>query len=268
MLQHLLREPASLAQAAKGAIAEASTIMKAPMRFAIWRVDGSQALSVGDAPPLPSTVPVTRHDCLIRAVSVAAPYIAAIGATRSAERPFSSGDEQLLDTAGSAMSAWLVTAVRGLAAIRDRRPGRTFDDVIEQNGRDAEFHGPPLSLIVIGPATPWRDDETVQKWIGSLRKQLRATDLVGRLTSGEIGILLLDTVIDGAHIVAERARQMIAADTKDRSRPPFLFGVASRSVGLTSEESLISQAQACPFDPGATTLPVERARLLPPSPPE
>ena len=270
MLQHLLREPESLERAAEGAIAEASTIMKARMHFAIWRADGSQALSVGEAPPLPSSVAVTRPDCLIRTVSVGAPYIAAIGASRSAERPFSSGDEQLLDTAVSAMSAWLVTAVRGLAAIRDRRPGRSFDDVIEQHAKDAEFHGPPLSLIVIGPATPWRDDETVRSWIGSLRTQLRATDLAGRLTSGEIGILLLDTVVDGAHIVAERARQMIASDVKDRSRPPFLFGVASRAVGLTSEDSLISQAQARTFDPGTTASPetVERARLLPLSPPE
>jgi hypothetical protein len=270
MLQHLLREPDSPTRAAEGAIAEASAIMKAPVRFAIWRADGSQALSVGDAPPLPSSVPVTRPDCLIRTVSVGAPYIAAIGACRSPERPFSSGDEQLLDTAASAMSAWLVTAVHGLAAIRDRRRGRSFDDVVEQHAKDAEFHGPPLSLVVIRPAKPWRDDEAVQSWIGSLRTQLRATDLAGRLTSGEIGILLLDTAVDGAHIVAERARQMIASDVKDSSRPPFLIGVASRSVGLTSEDSLISQAQVRTFDPGTTTPlePVERARLLPLSPPE
>jgi hypothetical protein len=253
MLQHLLREPESLARAAEGAIAEASTIMKAPMRFAIWRADGSQALSVGDAPPLRSSVSVTRPDCLIRTVTVGAPYIAAIGASRSAEQPFSSGDEQLLETAGSAMSAWLVTAVRGLAAIRDRRSGRSFDDVIEQHAKDAEFQGPPLSLIVIGPAKPWRDDETIQSWIASLRQQLRATDLAGRLASGEIGILLLDTNADGAHIVAERARQMIASDASDRSRPPFLVGVASRAVGLTSEDSLISQARAHALEPGPTT---------------
>jgi hypothetical protein len=198
---------------------------------------------------------VTRPECLIRTVSVGAPYIAAIGACRSAEQPFSSGDEQLLETAGSAMSAWLVTAVRGFAAIRDRRSGRSFDDVIEQHAKDAEFQGPPLSLILIGPATPWRDDEAVQSWIVSLRKQLRATDLAGRLTSGEIGILLLDTAADGAHIVAERAREMIASDVTDRSRPPFLFGVASRSVGLTSDDPLISQARARTFEPAPTAPP-------------
>jgi hypothetical protein len=270
MLQHLLRDPESLARAAEGAIHEASTIMKAPMRFAIWRPDGSQALSVGDAPPLPSSASVTRPECLIRTVSVGAPYIAAIGACRPAEQPFSSGDEQLLETASSAMSAWLVTAVRELAAIRDRRSGRSFDDVIEQHAKDAEFQGPPLSLIVIGPAEPWRDDEAVQSWIVSLRKQLRATDLSGRLTSGEIGILLLDTADDGAHIVAERAREMIASDVTDRSRQPFLVGVASRSVGLTSDDPLISQARARTLDPAATTPPetAERARLLPLSPPE
>jgi diguanylate cyclase (GGDEF)-like protein len=51
----------------------------------------------------------------------------------------------------------------------------------------------------------------IQKIVGVLRQLLRVEDLVGRLGGEEFGVLLPETDIERATVVAERIREQIAA---------------------------------------------------------
>ena len=77
-----------------------------------------------------------------------------------------------------------------------------------------------------------------------MRRRLRATDLAGQLTSGGVGILLLDTPTERALVVARRVSESISSSSGLGTPPTISIGVAGRSAGSTPTESLLSEAHA------------------------
>jgi len=79
-----------------------------------------------------------------------------------------------------------------------------------------------------------------------LRAQLRPTDLAGRLTSGEVGILLLETPQGGAQVVARRLARVIDPGAHG-AEPTIRVGVASQSLAEASAAALIDRARSQSF---------------------
>lgn len=266
MLQHFVAQPDALGRAAQGAMTELAATIDAPVGFAVWRSDGSRTLAAGDAADaLTDPQPVTQAGFLVRSVSIAAPYAAAIGVSCRPERLLSLRDQQLLETAASTMSAWLVAVARGLASSLERRHGRSLEEIVDQHTKDAELRRQTISVIVLSGVSQLWSPHVVQAWVTFLRGHLRGTDLAGRLSSGDVGILLLDTPVEGAHIVARRIRQFIVASARSERVPPVKIGVASRAPGSPRSGSLLALAHADaatdrPSLPADTPTPAMRAR--------
>jgi GGDEF domain-containing protein len=97
-------------------------------------------------------------------------------------------------------------------------------------------------VIVVSVPQAASQRKLAQEWIGRVRGQLRAADLAGQLVSGEIGILLPETSMSGAHSVAQRVKQFIRSNAA--IGPDLAIGVACRPVGPWSPQSLLGSARA------------------------
>jgi hypothetical protein len=246
MLQHLLDAGESVTRAAHGAMTEMSEVVDATTCFAVSRADGTRVLTVGDAARvLTLPAPITQPDRLILPVEVAPPYTAAIGMCRSREHPFTPREEKLLQAAAATLSAWLIAVARRIPTASDRRIGtRSFDQIVEQHASDAAVRQNDISLIVVSPSRSAPRPDAMHEWTGQMRRRLRATDLAGQLTSGSVGILLLDTPMERALVVAQRVRESIGSSQGLGTPMAISIGVAGRSAGSMPTQSLLSEAQA------------------------
>ena len=80
-----------------------------------------------------------------------------------------------------------------------------------------------------------------------MRARLRPTDLAGRLATGELGILLLQTPSSGAHIVARRVSRMLPVPGS--SIGSVRIGVATQRDDVISGDTLIARARQQPIEP-------------------
>jgi hypothetical protein len=247
MLQHLLDAGDSITRAAHAAMAEMSEVVNASACFAVMRPDGFRVLTVGDAARvLTLPAPVTQPDRLILPVEMAPPYTAAIGICRSHEHPFTPREEKLLQAAAATLGAWLIAVARRIPTASDRRTAaRSFDQIVEQHASDAGVRRNDISLIVVSPSRSPQRPDAMHEWTGQMRRRLRATDLAGQLMSGSVGILLLDTPMERALVVAQRVKESIGSLQEAGAGAPggVSIGLAGRSAGSTSTESLLSEAE-------------------------
>jgi hypothetical protein len=244
MLQHLLNAEHSVHAAAAGAIVELSALMEAAAAFAVLRSDNARVLAAGDvADVLVAPAPVLRPDLLIQAIDLPPPYSASVGVRRPSDRPFTQREEKLLEAVGATLGAWLVAVLPQLTTIGERRSGfRSFDQVIEQQTAEPVARE-DISLIVVRLGEGIPPPEVARACVGAIRGCLRPTDMAGRLMSGEVGVLLPDTPLDGAQVVIGRIRdELSAAGIPSVSSPAI--GLACRSAGSSSTESLLDLARA------------------------
>ena len=123
---------------------------------------------------------------------------------------------------------------------------RSFDQIVDRYAREAHASRDDASLILISVGERAPSLDTTHSWIKRLRPQLRPTDLAGRLASGELGILLLQTPQAGAQVVARRLwRALVAGSPGDQA--PVRIGVASQLGDLVTAEALIERARLQPF---------------------
>src|SRR5579864_7337531 len=108
-------------------------------------------------------------------------------------RGFSVREQTLFEAAVDNVRTWLATAAAQMAIHSERRRGqRSFEEIVERYVRDA--HGArDAALILISPTGAAGSPQTAYEWIRHVRPQLRPTDLTGRLASGDVAVLALDT---------------------------------------------------------------------------
>ena len=70
---------------------------------------------------------------------------------------------------------------------------RSFEQIIEQHVAGAAARSEDVGVIVLSFGAEPRGAETTLSWIGNTAACSGPTDLVGRLSSGDIGVLLPDT---------------------------------------------------------------------------
>ena len=159
------------------------------------------------------------------------------------------GELLLIETAVGNFATWLTSATRRLGGDGERRgAARSFDQILDRYAREAHASNDPASLILISPDTSGASLQMAHAWIKRLRTQLRPTDLAGRLSSGEVGILLLQTPHAGAHIVARRLARTLAGSSGSAKPDAVRIGVASQFGDTVSAEALIERARLQPVN--------------------
>jgi len=61
-----------------------------------------------------------------------------------------------------------------------------------------------VSLVMLEPNVKWQSKQSLRELIKLITKNIRDTDVVGRLNGYRFGIILLSSDLDGAYIMSER----------------------------------------------------------------
>jgi hypothetical protein len=239
-LQHLLPTTEAPDVAARGAVEELAAAIQGRACLIVSRLDGARVLTIGDAAELTSLpVPTREPRVLTMAIELPPPYRAVIGVTREEGSPLSRRDELLVQSTASALGAWLPSAASRLPIELERRLGhQSFDQIIEQHAQMAMASGQPVSIMIIslGPE-PTHLEAAAQSCVSLVRGLLRPTDMAGRLSSGHIGVVLMDTPEDGAHVVAQRVHQLMRSHMEFGVFPHASLSFASRAPGSLAHSS-------------------------------
>ncbi|HEY2908560.1 MAG TPA: hypothetical protein VGJ29_21825 [Vicinamibacterales bacterium] len=234
--------------AAARALVETATALTASGGFALFGPDDSPVLAVGDEVDVQSaSLTLAGATQLAAAVSAPAPFRAALAMRALDGHLFTRRDVRLFETAVGNFATWLTSATRRLGGDGERRDAaRSFDQILDRYAREAHASNDPASLILISPDTSAPSLQVAHAWIKRLRTQLRPTDLAGRLSSGEVAILLLQTPHAGAHIVARRLVRTLAVSSGSAKPDTARIGVASQFGDTVSAEALIERARLQP----------------------
>jgi len=233
-------------EAAAKALDELCHAVLGTASFVIRGLDGSALLAIGDnrlsvrAPALANAHTLRSH------LAVPPPFTASIEVRAEPGSYFTSRDLKLFEAATASFTAWLPSALRRLGAGERRGVVRSFDQIVDRYAREAHAAQDDASLILISVGDRAVPLDTTHTWIKRLRPQLRPTDLAGRLASGELGILLLQTPQAGAQVVARRLWRVLAAGAPS-DEPAVRIGVASQLGDQVSAEALIERARLQPF---------------------
>ena len=233
--------------AAARALKESAAALSAVGGFAVFGPHASPFLLVGEAVDLdPSLADVAEPHLLRSRVGTSPPYDAVLE-MRAAGRVFTRRDVRLFEAAAANFGTWLPAATRRVVTESDRRVvARSFDDILDGYVRTAHASNEAASLVLLSGRDESPTLQAAQSWIRMLRAQLRPTDLAGRLTSGEVGILLLETPHGGAQVVARRVARVIDPGAHG-AVPMIRVGVASQSLAEASAAALIDRARTQSF---------------------
>ena len=247
VMQHFVDSESPRAAAAR-ALVETATALNASGGFALFGPDDAPVLAVGDAIDI-QTACLTVADAtqLIGPVAAPPPFRAALAMRAAEGHAFTRRDMRLFESAVGNFATWLTSATRRLGGDGERRGGaRSFDQILDRYAREAHASNDPASLILISPDTTTASQQVAHAWIKRLRTQLRPTDLAGRLSSGEVGILLLQTPHAGAHIVARRLARMLTTIGGSTKPDAVRIGIASQFGDTVSGDALIQRARLQP----------------------
>jgi hypothetical protein len=247
MQQFVAGESAS--QAASRAVSEVSSALTAEGHFAVFRPDGSSILAAGArAEPTADGSAVIDGATLRAPVDAPAPFVAVLEMRALTGRVFTQRDVKLFESACGAFNMWLPPVLRQARLGAERRGSvSSFDETLDRYAREAYASGNAASLIVIGGHEVMISPQAAQGWIRRLRPELRPTDLAGRLRSGEVGILLLQTPHDGAHVVGRRLAGVFQSAAAGEE-PAVRIGVASQVEAVVSADALIDKARNQPIE--------------------
>lgn len=141
------------------------------------------------------------------------------------------------------LESWVRRLVRESKGAGERRAtARRFDEALERFARQALEGGVPVTAVVLSFGDVVFRPGVTQTRIGRIREQVRATDLVGRLGEGEIGMLLHDAAGDQAKTVADRLLRILETAGEGPSVLPAV-GFASRLPSDPKPDALLEEAQ-------------------------
>jgi hypothetical protein len=233
--------------AARRALDELCRAVHATGTFIVGRMDRERVLLVGDPPGDQTSSALTDAQRLRAAVAAPAPFIAWLDLRAAAGRSFSPHEVKLFDAGVASFSAWLPSAVTRLGPAERRRIVRSFEQIVDRYVREAHEGRDAASFVLISTGLDDADRDATSDWIRRMRARLRPTDLAGRLATGELGILLLQTPSSGAQIVARRVSRLLPVP--GASNGSVRIGVATQRDDVISADALIARARQQPIEP-------------------
>lgn len=246
IMQQFLDREAPL-EAASRAIEELNRALDASGSFSVRGPGGFPVLLAGESRSAGHAPAATAHILRSRVIVPQQPFSATLEVHARAGKSFTPRDSKLFEAAVASFAAWLPSALRRVSGSERRGVVRSFDQIVDRYARESHAARDEASLILISAGDEVLSLDTTHTWIKRLRPQLRPTDLAGRLTSGELGILLLQTPQAGAEIVAKRLSRVLSVGGNDEH--PVRIGVASQvDDDVVSAEALIARARTQPVD--------------------
>ncbi|HET9832339.1 MAG TPA: hypothetical protein VFP91_11535 [Vicinamibacterales bacterium] len=223
------------------AIRVVADTLSADGSFTMWEADGTVAFSIGEVSPETSG-DLRGADVLRVRISGAAGRHARFEMRPRTANQFSRRDVKLFDAATWTLSRWFSTSAEQLAAPREpSATAQSFDEVVERSLRAGRRAG-TAALILIMPVHPDAPIDLAYEWIGRVRSQLRPTDLAGRLTTGEVAVIAVETSQPGALVVARRIARVLN-DSVDAVHKRVRVGLAAASGASVSALGLIAEAR-------------------------
>ena len=144
-------------------------------------------------------------------------------------RPFSPQEHQVAAAVAAAFERWS----QGLAAWHEsgrerRRSSARFEEELENFAAQALSRGVAVTTIVVRAPAAREVPGLVHRWVTSVRGYMRASDIVGVLSEGELAVLLHDAGPEHASRAAARITAVVAA-TPDAGA--VTVGIATRHPG-------------------------------------
>jgi hypothetical protein len=235
-------------EAARRAVEALGQALKGSGGFTVAGVDGTVILKSGEQCGSVDAESIADRHTLRTQIAAPRSYRAVLEMQARPGESFTPRDVKLFDAAAASFASWLPSVIRRLSATERRVAARSFDQIVDRYAREAHAAHDDASLILISAGAEALSTDTTHAWIRRVRPQLRPTDLAGRLTSGELGILLLQTPQAGAQVVARRLSRVLTAGPLAANGPAMHIGVASQAGELVSAEALIARARRQPFD--------------------
>lgn len=172
-------------------------------------------------------------------------YSLALGIATQDGRPVTPQEAAVAEKAADLLQLWAQRLVRRAKDAPERRADpRRFDEVVDALALQALEHGVPVTALVVslrgGPFAALGPECAAR-----LRQGLRASDLVGMLSDGEIGVLLHNTSEGGGRLVETRVHQIL--ETVDPAAGPtggVVVGLAARMPRQLAASPVLTEARA------------------------
>ncbi len=169
-------------------------------------------------------------------------YAMALVGTWDPDHRLTQQEQHVANAAADLLEAWVRRLVRQSPRIGERRSAqRGFDDVLERAARDAVQSGIPVTAVVIGFGDALARPDVAQTRVVRLREHLRGGDLVGRLSAGDVGVLLQDAAAGQAEAALARLRRLLERDGVPLAH--VVIGTASRHPGDIVSGALADEAR-------------------------
>ena len=151
-------------------------------------------------------------------------------------------ERTVVEAVAGLLESWVRRLVRQSAHIGDRRASsRGFDEMLERLARDAVQGGIPVTAVVIQFADAAFRPDVTQARVTRLREHLRGTDLVGRFSAGDVGLLLQDTAAAQAEALIARVLRLLEREGVPAGQ--LSIGMATRRPGDPVTGALAEEAR-------------------------
>jgi len=183
---------------------------------------------------------------LTMAFSVGNQAVAIIDLTAPENADFSISHASLLESAVGVLKTWLAGVLDGAAAQElEAEPAQGFEPRIAEALTRAKRAHLETGLIVIdlAPGTQRRDARVRSTVPSPVVRQLRHSDVLGRLKGGEICALLAGTDAQGTELAAARLYQTLETLARQHDLPGVSVGATTFNMADDSVTDVLSRAQ-------------------------
>jgi hypothetical protein len=204
--------------------------------------------------PIPSIDPGAAEfhmDRMVFGFGLGNEATAVIELLASPDRPFSLGRARTARVGAEVLRTWLSglsvgASQRGADPRVQQAPASPpFEEAMKEELSRAtrlSLSGGVLVASVPGAKIP--DPRVMSVIIQTVRGELRSSDLLGQLSTGEIAAVLVRTSAEGVAIAAVRVRQRLDALARQRRVPPVVVGHALYPAGVGgSPVALVARAR-------------------------
>jgi GGDEF domain-containing protein len=169
-------------------------------------------------------------------------YAMALVADWDAGHRVTQREHNVVEAAAGLFESWVRQLVRQSAGASDRRASaRGFDETLERFAHDAVQGGIPVTVVVISFGDAAFRPDVTQARVARLREHLRGSDLVGRLSEGDVGLLLQDTAAAQAEAFIARMRRLLEREGVPLGQ--ISIGIATRRPGDPTNGALAEEAR-------------------------
>ena len=183
---------------------------------------------------------------LTLAFSVGNRATAVIDLTAPDAAEFTISHASLLEAAVSVLKTWLAGVLDGAAAqAQEVEPAQGFESrLTEELARAKRAHlETGLIIIDLAPGAPRRDARVRSTVPNPVARQLRASDVLGRLKGGEICALLLGTNAEGTEYAASRLYHTLEGLAREHDLPGVRVGATTFNLADDSVPDVLARAE-------------------------